>query len=309
MKLLIRTIIVFFISLGLLGCVFSRGKKDIDPKILALEATPKYEKALESFEAAKFNIAYKRFKRFMKKYPNVEESADAQYYLGRSLEEIKKPFKAFKAYQKVIDNYPNSTRIDEIVEREFKIGAYYLSLTKARLTYEFVDHPTVDVFTAIADKSPYSKYAPQALYKLGILLIDIGRYLQAKEAFQRLLDNYPQDELYPAAKYQLAMAVAKGFRKSDYDSTSVEEATQRLNEFIEDHSDTDISSAAQANLDFLKDMEAKKNFDIAGFYERQKKYESALLYYDLIVDDYSNSQYNDQAQVRIDAIKKMPEGQ
>ena len=53
-----------------------------------------------------------------KKYPDAVEASQAQYYMGRALEEMNNPYGAYLAYQKILDSYPNSKRIAEVVERE-----------------------------------------------------------------------------------------------------------------------------------------------------------------------------------------------
>lgn len=249
----------------------------------------------KTFEKKKYQRAFREFKKILMHYPDSKEAAEAQYYLGRCLEEMNKPYQAFLEYTNVIEKYPNSKRINEVVERQYKIGEYFLSRAHKQWLgvsiYDFVDHPAVEIFTKIVEKSPYSKYAAQAQYKLGLLLTQLKRYDEGRDAFQKVIENYPDSEWAPAAKYQLAITTAKGAPGEAYDTTSVKEATERLDEFIKEHPEADIASSAIEQLDELKSMEAKKNFDIAQFYEKQKRYESACIYYGLVIDKYPGSHY------------------
>jgi outer membrane protein assembly factor BamD len=157
--------------------------------------------------------------------------------------------------------------------------------------YDFMDHPSIEIFKKIIDKVPYSPYAAKAQYKTGILLLKLGRYDEAREAFQKVGDNYPDSEWAAPAKYQLAIATSKASGGADYDSTAVVEATKKLDEFIKVHPDADISPQANAQLKELRNREAKKNFDIAEFYERQRQYKSAQVYYKIVLDRYSDTDY------------------
>ena len=202
-------------------------------------------------------------------------------------------------YKKLIDTYPNSQRINEIVEREYSIGEYYLNREHKKWLgisfYDFVEHPSIEIFQTIVNKVPYSEYAPRAQYKSGIILMQLGRYDEARDSFQKTIDNYSDSEWATPAKYQLAIATSKAFPGVDYDSSYLKEATERLDEFIKEHPDAQISSTAQDQLKELRNREAKKAFDTALFYENQDQYKSAVIYLDKVVSIYPDSDYYDMS--------------
>ncbi|MCM8787221.1 MAG: outer membrane protein assembly factor BamD [Candidatus Omnitrophica bacterium] len=264
------------------------------------------------FAEQKYKDAYKSFKKVIIYYPDAQEAAEAQYYLGRCLEELNQKYQAFLEYKKVIDSYPNSKRINEIVERQYKIGEYFLNRQPKQWLgislYDLVEHPSIEIFKKIVEKSPYSSYAPLAQYKLGVLLLQFNRFEEARDAFQKLIDTYPESQWATPAKYQLAIATAKASFGVDYDSTYIEEATTRLNEFVKKNPQAQITNEAKDQLKQLRNKEAKKNFDIAKFYEKQQKYKSALIYYKIIIDDYSDSDYYDIALERSKKLYDFLEG-
>lgn len=280
-----------------------------NPKYSAL-ATPflQYKEAVKYFEKKEYRKAAQEFRKVLIHYPDSEDAADAQYYLGRCLEETNKPYQAFLEYEKVTGSYPNSKRINEVIEREYNIGEYFLNREPKKWmgvsVYDFVDHPSIEIFKKIVEKSPYSKYASQAQYKMGMLMLQLGRYEEACDAFQKVIDNYPDSEWASPAKYQLAIATAKGFSGTAYDSYSLEEATKRLDEFVKEHPEAEISPKAIGQLADLRDKEAKKSFDTAHFYETQKKYNSAAVYYQIVIDRYPESQYVQEAKKKIAGLKE-----
>lgn len=279
-----------------------------NPKYSAL-ATPflQYKEAVKYFEQKDYRKASQEFRKILIHYPDSEDAAEAQYYLGRCWEEMNKPYQAFLEYEKVIESYPNSKRINEVIERQYNIGEYFLNRQPKKWVgvsvYDFIDHPAIEIFRKIVEKSPYSKYAPQAQYKTGMLLFKLSRYEESQDAFQKVIDNYPDSEWASPAKYQLAIATAKGFAGTDYDSYSLEEATNRLDEFVKEHPEADISLKAVEQLEDLRNKEAKKSFDIAHFYEKQKKYASAIVYYQAVIDRYPESRYAKEADKKITELK------
>jgi len=284
-----------------------------NPKYSAL-STPylQYKAALKIFEAGRYKEAYKEFKKILVHYPDAKEAAESQYYLGRCLEKFDKSYEAFLAYQKLIDSYPNSQRINEVIEREYNIGEYFLNREHKKWLglslYDFIEHPSIEIFNSLVKKAPYSEYAPRAQYKMGIILFELGRFDEARDAFQKVVDNYSDSEWAPPAKYQLAIATSKAFPGADYDSSYLKEATTRLDEFIKDHPEAKISDEAEDQLKVLRNREAKKSFDIGQFYESQDQYKSAVIYYRKVVDNYLDSDYYNASIERIQELNKLIKG-
>lgn len=279
-----------------------------NPKTTA-KTTPyiQYQEAVKDFDKKNYKKAYKKFKKILSCYPDCQEAADAQYYLGKCLNELGKPYQAFLEYQKIIDSYPNSKKISEVIKCEYDIGEYFLNRDPKKWlglsVYDFAEHPTLEIFKKIIDKSSYSEYASKAQYMLGVLLFKLGRFDESRDAFQKVLDNYPESEWATPAKYQLAIATSKASMGADYDSTALEEATMRLDEFIKQHPDAQMSNSAISQLSFLREREAKKCFDTASFYEIQRKYKSALGYYEMVVEKYPDTSYVGRAKNKIETLR------
>jgi outer membrane assembly lipoprotein YfiO len=284
-----------------------------NPKYSPL-ATPylQFKEAVKLFDKGSYSDAHREFKKLLVNYPDAKEAADAQYYLGRCLEKMDKPYDAFLEYHKVVDSYPNSQRISEIIEKEYNIGEYFLNREHKQWLglslYDFVEHPSIEIFRKIVDKAPYSEYAPRAQYKLGILFMHLARYEEARDSFQKLIDSYADSEWATPAKYQLAIATSKAFPGADYDSSYLKEATERLDEFIKNHPDAKISSEAEEQLKELRNREAKKDFDTAEFYEKQGQYKSAIIYYKKIIDNYEDSDYYGMSLERSKELNELIDG-
>lgn len=281
-----------------------------NPKYSAL-ATPylQFKDAEKLFSAQKYKHAYKSFKKLLVNYPNSQEAAEAQYFIAQCLEKLSKPYDAYLEYQKLIDSYPNSKRINQAVERIYNIGEYFLNREHKKLlgvsVYDFVDHPAIEIFQRIVDKVPYCEYAPRAQYKLGMIFMELRRFDEARDAFQKTIDSYPDSEWAGPAKYQLAVATAKAFPGAQYDATYLKEASARLDEFISEHPDAQISSEAEDQLTKLRNSEAKKYFETAEFYEKQNKYQSAMIYYRRVVNNYADSIYYNESLKRAGELSEI----
>lgn len=271
--------------------------------------TPKeqFEYAKSFYELKQFEDAKREFQKLIKAYPKSAEAAESQYYLGLIQEAEGNLYEAYQAFQKVIDKYPFSERIQEINEREYKIGEAFMGGEKRKaLGVDLpVENPAIEIFTKVVENSTYGPLAPKAQYKLGLVLKSLMRYYDAEDAFNKIISNYPDSEWVEAARFQLAACRAAVSRGSDYDQGATEEAKQQFEDFVREHPDAVLSRDAEKNIDQLREKEAESSYNIAAFYEKQGAYDAAKIYYNEVINSYSDSKWSGKAAERLQVIEKM----
>jgi len=276
--------------------------KFINPKT-SVKPTPKeqFDFAKGFYDQKKYEDARREFAKLVKSYSKSFEASEAQYYLGRAEEEMDNLYEAYLAYQKVIDKYPFSERIQEIIEREYKIGEAFMSGKKRKALGVplLVDNPAIEIFTKVVENSTYGPLAAKAEYKLGLVLKGLLRYYEAEDAFNKIISSYPDSEWAAAAKFQIASCRAAVSRGPAYDQESAVEAKQKFEEFVKEHPDAVLSKEAEKNIEQLQDKEAQGNYNIAHFYERQNKFAAAKIYYQDLIDRYPDSAWAAKALERI----------
>jgi len=266
--------------------------KWINPKT-AVKNTPQEQFAFarDRYEAKKYAEAKREFQKLFKSYPKSLEAAEGQYYLGLIEEAQGNLYEAYLAYQEVIEKYPFSERIQEVIQREYKIAEEFMAgkKRKAMGVNLPVENPAIEIFTKIIENSTYGSLAASAQYKLGLVLKGLTRYFEAEEAFSKVISNYPDSEWAGAAKFQIAVCRQAVSRGPDYDQGATREAKEKFENFVREHSDATLSRDAEKNIERLKEKEAESKYNIARFYEKQKAYAAAKIYYGDIIKNYSNS--------------------
>ncbi|HNX81039.1 MAG TPA: outer membrane protein assembly factor BamD [Candidatus Omnitrophota bacterium] len=312
-----RLIIILFIFFGLSATPAypywiwtPKTKKFINPK-LQPKPTPQeqFEFAKGFFDIRNFEEARKEFQKLLSAYPKAFEAAESQYYLGRIDEALGKPYEAFLSYQKVVEKYPFSERIQEIIERQYKIGEAFMSGEKRKalgVTLP-VENPSIEIFAKVIENSTYGPLAAKTQYKLGLVLKGLMRYYEAEEAFNKVISNYPDSEWVEASKFQIASCRAAVSRGPDYDQGAAQEAKGKFEEFIKEHPDAVLSTEAEKNIDQLRDKEAQSDFEIAALYEKQQEYKAAKIYYEGVIDTYPRSQWAAKAIERVQLMEKKME--
>ncbi len=287
-----------------------KSQKWSNPKAEA-KASPKeqFKEAAGLYKEKKYEEAKREFKKLLEVFPKSLEAAESQYYLGLIEEAQDNFYDAFLAYQKVIDKYPFSERIQEIIEREYKIGEAFLSGKKRKAMGIVlpVDNPAIEIFGKVTENSTYGPLAPAAQYKLGLVLKGLTRYFEAEEAFNKVIVNYPKSEWVAPAKFQLASCRAATSKGTEYDQGAAEEAKEKFEQFLEQHPDAVLSRDAQSNILQLREKEAQSNFDIGRFYEKQHKFAAAKIYYNDITTNFPDSSWAAKALERLSVMEKRGE--
>jgi len=281
--------------------------KWVNPKSLPKD-NPKeqFAYAKSFFDNNKFEDAKREFRKLIKAYPKSSEAAESQYYLGLTEGKQGKLYEAYQAYQLVIDKYPFSERIQEIIELEYKIAEKFMAGEKRKaLGIDLpVDNPAIEIFAKVVENSTYGPLAPKAQYKLGLVLEGLMRYYEAEEEFNKVVSRYPDSEWASAAKFQIATCRARLSKGPAYDQGAMQDAKEKFENFVKEHPDAVLSLDAQKNIEQIREKEAQANYDIAVFYEKQKAFDSARIYYNDVINNYTNSPWAKQA---AEKLQKMEE--
>jgi len=264
--------------------------------------------AVGFFERKDYKRAKKEFRKLLKAYKESREAAEAQYYLGRCEEEGGDYYKAFLAYRKTVQTYPSTARFAEILEREYRIGNYFLAGKKRKLFGTAALLPArdkaIEIFQAIADDGPFSEHGQLAQYKLGLAHAALGNYEAAVAAFEQLISRYPDSLLVDDAHYQIALASLKGTFKSAYDQSPTDTAIRELQAFLKRYPASDLSGEATDRLQSLKERRAQHEYQVGQFYERRRRHASALISYEAVVTQYGHTSWAPQAAARIQILQR-----
>ncbi len=283
-------------------------KKFVNPKY-AVKDSPQdqYDWAMSFYDAKDYQRAAAEFEKLTKHYEYSAYAAKSQYYAGLCYESMGKFYIAFQNYQKTIDNFPHIENMDEIIAREFNIANIYAVKESPKLLG--VDIMTsmeraIEIYRKVVDNSPYGKLADEAQFKLAMALKKVERYDEAIMAFQKIVDDYPSSSLAEKAKYEVATCAYKSSLAPDYDIELTNKAIRAFEEFSQENSANELSEKASVTIQRLKDRSAEKSMSVAKFYESQKRYESAIIYYQDVVDRFPDCSLINTAKAKIEELKR-----
>lgn len=282
--------------------------KFINPKYAVKETPQKqFAWAMTFFEGKDYKRAIAEFEKLIKNYPLSKLASEAQFHLALSYENMGEYYKAFENYQLVIDKYPFTERVDDIIDREYRIANLFYAGEKAKIlgiSLLPAKDKAIEIFSKVVENAPYGKNADIAQFKLGQCYIELEDYINAALAFKEIIENYPKSSLIDDAKYKIALCAVNSTTGPEYNEEDTDRAIKEFKDFVKRYPDSQMEQEARQFISKLENQKAEKQFNIAQFYEKQGNADSAIIYYEEILNKYPKSQWAALALERKQIIHK-----
>ena len=280
--------------------------KWINPKKTAKD-TPEeqYDWALQFFNQKDWDRAIEEFDKLTDVFPTSRLAAEGVYYSGQAWEQKNETARAADCYQKLVDRYPYSDRIKDAMRREFEIANDFASGDKVKVLGMPVlpgQEKALELYSHIVKNSPYGNFGDQAQLKIGELYRSQGEYELSRKAFQTLVDEYPNSELVAQARYEIARSSMLAAKSQQFDEQHAEQAIEEFQDFKNQFGNKPQAVEADESIRQIRADKAAREFDIAAFYERQKKWKSAKVYYQQLIDNYPETPSAARARKQLEAV-------
>lgn len=146
-----------------------------------------------------------------------------------------------------------------------------------------------DILTEVLAQCPGYSGSDTAMYYQAKSFLATKKNDEAKTAFDRLATTYPNCSFYEEACYRIGQCMFLASSDPDLDQATTRDAQGRLKEFRESFPKSVFGDSARVLLDKCDDKLAEKEFMNARFYERIDKYDAAVVYYKIVIQDFPKS--------------------
>lgn len=113
-------------------------------------------------------------------------------------------------------------------------------------------------------------------------------HLLAAQSFSRLFESFPEDSLADDAALEAARSYQRLWRKPTLDATYGETALAAYNSLLGLYPNSDYADEARTGVAELEQWFATKNYETGRFYLRRKAYDSAIIYFRVILERWPN---------------------
>ncbi len=274
------------------------------PTSLAGEAL--YTKAKAADDAGKTSSAIKQYDKMANKYPYSPSAAQARFRQAELLEQQGDIQKSFEAYEKFISRYQSSELYSKALEREARIaqsaadGDVKLSFAglKTRLSIE----KTVEMLDSVRDNAPRSNTSAKAQFTIGELYQGQKDPKKAIEAYRKLVSDQPESSYAPEALFRIGLVLMEEADRGNRNQATLELSKEAFSDYLIQYPGHSRNAEARKLSGQIVGREINRTLDIAEFYDKSGKTESAKIYYREVLKQAASGNAHDKAKSRLKAL-------
>jgi len=316
MQFLIRVVliliaVVFFVpELSWASIIFKPGQKAeyVAPgeEEISGNAAEIWQTAQTAEKEDNLKRAIKAYKALVKRHPKDALAPNAIFRAAQLQEQTLQYTPAAESYLHLVERYASSPHFDEAIEGQFRIGEIYLNGKKLKLlgipVASALDR-AVTIFANVVRTAPYGTYTARAQFDIGLAREKQGANDAAIQAYQAVIDKFPNEPMAVDAQYQIGYIWFTASQRGTNDAAAANNAKTAFQDFLFHYPKSEKAAQAHKNLDILEHKQTNNSFKVAKFYDKQKYYRAAVIYYNEVIRQQPGSEESNQAKKRIDQLR------
>src|SRR5438552_1490431 len=250
--------------------------------------------------------AIKAYKSLVKRHPKDALAPSALFRSAQLQEQVHNYTPAAEAFLQLVERYPSSPNFEPAIEAQFRIGEIYLNGKKLKVLgipiASALDR-AVTIFANVVRTAPYGKYTARAQFDIGLAREKQGANDAALQAYQAVVDKFPNEPIAVDAQYQIGYIWFTASQTGTKDAAAAANAKTAFQDFLFHYPKSEKAAQARVNLEILEHKQTANSYKVAKFYDKQKYYRAAVIYYNEGIRQQPGSQESNQAKKRIDQLR------
>jgi len=289
-----------------------REEQILDPQSRAwVTATQPAEPAADEFSTArelladgKPTAARKLLKRWTHDHPDHERYADGAFLYGEACFEAGDFWAAYEQYEYVVEN-SSGDLFQKALSREVDVARAFLSGRKRMVWKIFrvaAYDEAIEMLDRVWERAPGTQLGELALRLKADYFFDKGDMDLAQDEYAALAREYPSGHYIRLAMLRSAVAAEATFPGVRFDSQPLVEADERYRQLEAAFPHYAERNQVDARLAGIREQRATKDLEIARWYERTRRPQAAVFYYQLVLHDWPDTLAASQAQRRLELL-------
>src|SRR5206468_2651536 len=192
------------------------------------------------------------------------------FQIGQAAEKEGNYKRAVRAYKSLVKRHPKDKLAPEALYR------------------------AVTVFANVVRTAPYGKYTARAQFDIGLAREKQGANDAAIQAYQAVVDKFPNEPVAVNAQYQIGYIWFTAAQLGTKDAAAAANAKTAFEDFLFHYPKSEKAAQARANLEILEHKQTTNSYKVAKFYDKQKYYRAAVIYYNEVIRQQPGSQESNE---------------
>jgi outer membrane protein assembly factor BamD len=142
-----------------------------------------------------------------------------------------------------------------------------------------------------------TEFASEAQFYLAESYFNNREYLIAATEYRRHYTNYPRVENRLESEFREALSYYRITPRYNLDQTNGRQSLELFDLFVSRYPNSGYVADAMEYIDDLRNRQARKMYGAADLYMRMMQYNAAAIYYGLVLDNYPETKWAEQALV------------
>ena len=316
MQLVIRAFLVVVVTLfllpepGIASIIFQAGKKAkyVPPgeEEMSGDAAELYQIGQKAEKDGDNKRAIRAYKSLVRRHPKDALAPTALYRAAQLQEQTRQYTPAADSYLQLVERYASSPHFDDAIEGQFRVGEIYLNGKKLKVLgipiASALDR-AVTIFANVVRTAPYGRYTARAQFNIGMAREKQGANDAAIQAYQAVVDKFPNEPIAVDAQYQIGYIWFTAAQLGTNDAAAAGNAKTAFQDFLFHYPKSEKAAQAHKDLDILEHKQTNNSFKVAKFYDKQKYYRAAVIYYNEVIRQQPGSEESNEAKKRIDQLR------
>ncbi len=269
----------------------------------ASEGEKFYLKAKQADDAGKVGRAIKLYDETATRFPFAPSAAQARFRQAQLLEQQGDILKSFEAYDKFLSRFQGSGLYTTALNRQIAMaqsaadGDVKQSMMglKTKLSLD----KTVEMLGKVRDNAPKSPSAAKAQFTIGRLNEGKKKSKEAIAAYRQLVRDQPASSEAPEALFRIGLILTAEADRGNQNQANLDLAREAFNDYLIQYPGHSRNAEARQFLANVGGKDLQRSYDIAEYYQKTGKLESAKIYYRDIVKRSPSGALHDQARAHL----------
>src|SRR5712671_4167940 len=308
--LVLATVALFLPEPGTASVIFKPGQKAkyVAPgeEELSGNAAELYQIGQTAEKEGNPKRALRAYKSLIKHHPKDSLAPSALYRAAQLQEQLHDYTPAADSFRELVEKYPTSPYFENAIEAQFRIGELYLNGKKLKVLGMSIASSldrAVTIFANVVRTAPYGKYTARAQFDIGLARQKQGANDAAIQAYQAVVDKFPNEPIAVDAQYQIGYIWFTASQLGTNDAAAANNAKTAFQDFLFHYPKSEKAAQARKDLDILEHKQTNNSFKVAKFYDKQKYYRAAVIYYNEVIRQQPGSEERNKAKKRIDQLR------
>lgn len=269
----------------------------------ASEGEAVFQKAKQADQAGKTGKAIKLYEETANRYPFATSAPQARFRQAQLLEQEGNVEDSFEAYEQLLKRYQGSGLYSTAYKRQVAMaqaaadGDVKSSMMglKTKLSLD----KTVDMLGKVRDNSPKSADAARARFTIGQLYEGKKKYKEAIAAYRQLVNEQPGSPEAPNALFRVGVILTDEADRGNQNQANVDLAREAFNDYLIQYPGDSRNAEARKLLNNLGRRDVERSYQVAEFYQKTGKAESAKVYYRDVMSRTKSGPLYEKARARL----------